>query len=237
MQSFLDPQNSHVTSQTKEKKLDWYTEVNSTNPHRSCIPNISDWKAGDTVLFSKLASGFDLVGTFIEEVQKRGFGQPDEDSRWVHAAVYIGNGLCVEAVAQTSNGRNGVLVDLKSLPVRWGCQMVRVRRMISNIWTPEVGRDIAMYALGRTAHPYPNLWQFAATIVTTSFPKAGARVKTFFASPSGPEPVHCSLLCSHSIQEATGIDVFGVPNVQSFPYALSQSAFLEDVHVEWREIK
>jgi hypothetical protein len=70
-----------------------------------------------------------------------------------------------------------------------------------------------------------------------TFPNAAANVKNFFGHLSGPDPVHCSLLCGHSIVDATGIDVFGLPQVKTFPYALSQSAFLEDVPVEWREIK
>jgi hypothetical protein len=204
------------------------------------MPNLRAWQPGDIVLFSPRTTSFDLLGQAIQFIQGYVLGQPPDDARWVHAAVYLGDGVCVESVrkAISNSRRGGVLIDLGSLEERLRSQYVRVRRLKPRHGgSPAIGKDIAMRALDRTALPYPNAYSMALTLSVELQQLVSLAPQAFFKlirSTHAGGAKHCSMLCGDALNDASGIDLFaGKPGRPNLPYVLSQTTFLEDVDVRW----
>ncbi len=217
------------------------------------LPNLFEWQPGDIVLYSGNVAGKDTVASAIEKAQRLRFRQQAARARWVHAAVYLGWGLCVESV------RAGVQVKLHGLGERLALSLVRVRRLresgTGKPWSAHLGRDVAHSALSYLGEPYAAKTKLVKFLTGPESARvrrheAGSQAKRResksqakqrsqeAAVPLLPkEGVFCSEMCRHALNAAAYVDfVYNTYKLdEPSPGLLSQSSLLADIPVRWHE--
>ena len=179
------------------------------------MPNFSEWRPGDIVLVE--AAGF--MGAIVQAGQAAGASRSLAlASRWSHAAVFIGNGILVDAALGTGVQQCSV----------WNyCQhrALTVRR----IDDPAIpGADIAKIprcAVSHLGEPYSVVQVVLAKL---GWPNAQA---------PNAQAVYCSTFAALVIAEATGFELASNPQWQPlFPSTLSAHSDLSVVPLEWKNI-
>lgn len=184
------------------------------------FPNIDDWLPGDLLLVSATKPGW--ISRQIISAQKRG-GYSEDDSRWHHAAMYIGDAHICEAV-----GRGVHLVPLFDYI---GEHKLRIRR---DLGLPlELRFRVAVKALARMRNSYSR--RSVLKLFFQSFKGFWEDSGIHFA-PLGVRAVICSQLYADAYAMATSKLINSNPSVQVTPAALSETAQLADIAVYWKKI-
>lgn len=187
---------------------------------RPCLPNLSQWRPGDIVLFSGNLGKFpDVTAEAITVFQRNRTKLDPTHLAWVHASVYLGDGVCVESL---HNG--GPQVILNAMRDRLANSQVRVRRLLRDRagrrWTAALGRRVAYAALTHLGLSYPGVFDL---------PQGAA------AGPAGQrEAVYCSEMCNIAIEMARGPNIASEMGMDPLPAVMSASTLLTDIQVEWR---
>lgn len=198
------------------------TEVTPPFPqqllHFGFFPEISALMPGDLMLF--MAQKPQWVSRRIQEAQKRG-GFQDYHARWHHAAVHIGKGYVVEAVAE---GR----VSYRQIYHYIGTHCIRVRR------DPRLSDgqryELAIEALTMLRRRYslaaiPRIfWHTLKGLWNTDIIDKSAR------------PVICSQVYADAYMMTTNSLVIPGNPGYVIPAALSSSKVLQDVQIPWKKI-
>ncbi|MBF0306617.1 MAG: hypothetical protein HQL41_13315 [Alphaproteobacteria bacterium] len=182
------------------------------------FPDIDLLLPGDLLLF--MAAKPKWVSRRIQAAQRKG-GYPNPHARWHHAAVHIGKGHIVEAVAE---GR----VSYRQMYHYIGSHCIRVRRDPSLSNDDRYGLAIealttlrARYSIGAIpkilAHTIKGLWR-------TDIHDRSMR------------PVICSQVYADAYMTTTNRLV--VPRTPGYviPAALSETPVLQDVPIPWKSI-
>lgn len=212
-QLFLDPSNLNANS-------DWYPSGPLPPAVREFgrYPNIDDWRPGDLLLFHK-PSRRSISSTAIIKAQGRAFA--DEDARWHHAAVYVGDGHLCEATVW-----KGVIYS----PIHnyFMSHWIRVRRPDNLL--AEQDFYIAINSLTRLTERYS---KFRAL-------KIGLRSIMGLWRPIPLSDESNAMICSALYQSAyisvthrLAATAHGRPIL---PADLSQSGRFSDVAIHWRAI-
>jgi hypothetical protein len=189
----------------------------------------SSWRPGDLILTRELQP--DFVGRWIQKAQVKGGYAPD-DSRWSHAAMYVGDGLTVcEATFSFKGGAHGVVLT-QLWDYCFGDSAIRIRRP-----TSVSNRDAHLLVINAMTHlrkPYA----FRQLI------KLGFRALTgrgFWSSSVGPALFPAALVCSTLYADAFARLTRRVLGEQNnghcTPAYLSQCSDFQDVQAEWLPIK
>lgn len=186
------------------------------------FPDVRLWLPGDLLLFSAIHPGW--IARSIIQGQQRG-GYAEEDARWHHAAVYLGDGISICEAVVTGVRHTPIY------PYILGNYRLRVRR--DTALTAEERWKVAMQSLTRLASPYGfsgivslarqswrGYWQSRGSLP----PLLGARA------------VICSQLCSDSYSMVTGRLLVKTPSGTVKPADLSLTPQLTDVATTWLEI-
>lgn len=233
----LDPRNLSPRNNRAETKLPWFTAI--TQNGDSYYPNLSDWLPGDIILFSKNVDGTqpNIESELIELIQTT-LHQPAHDAQWIHAAIYLGNGACIEAVNDPQVQQKGIIVNLDSLPSRVAHQMIRVRRPDKNKagqpWSRTDGERVMMAALHYTSTYYPDWIKSSAALASNLFPNPTATWRSILQMSNIVGASFATMLCVRAYAHVLGMDI--TIKAQKLPFALSQSAMLKDVDIFWREV-
>jgi hypothetical protein len=192
------------------------------------VPNLSDWQAGDILLFSKTAAK-DPIGTYIEARQKALTALGPTHTKWIHAAVYVRDGVCVEATYQS-----GVSVTLDALGKRLehsDISVVRLRRTAEGAdVTPDIGWQIAEVALSYLSLQYPSFVALRSAMARDVVDHARAMAAL---RQGAKQTVYCSLLCHAAIAVGTGVDLAATMNLHPLPCTFSASPLFETMPVIW----
>ncbi len=211
----------------REPPSPWWPPVADAAGQR-WIPNLSDWRAGDIVLFSSHGDK-DAVGRYIETQQKALTRLPKRHTRWIHAAVYLRDGVCVEATL-----RSGVSVRLDELGQRIGRSDVRVMRLRHTAegdkWTPDAGWRIAEAALSYLSLRYPSFVSLRAAMQSDLIGHSAAMAAV---REGARQTIYCSLLCHAAIVNGAGVDLAATMNMHPLPCAFSASKLFDEVPVVW----
>lgn len=192
------------------------------------FPDVSKWLPGDLVLFSAIHP--DWISRSIIRGQERG-GYAQEDARWHHVAVYLGDGISI---------CEAVLTGVRYAPIyRYiGNHLLRVRR------DPNLSSDqrwqIAMQSLTRLSSPYG----FRSILSLARQSWRGFWRPTGDLPRLGMRAVICSQLFSDSYSMVTGhllVMVTGhllvkTPAGPVKPADLSLTPQLADVATTWLRI-
>ncbi len=233
-QIILDPRNISPQNYRTETKLPWFPAI--THNGGNYYPNLSDWLPGDIILFSKNVDGTqpNIESELIEIIQTT-LHQPAHDAQWIHAAIYLGNGACVETVNDPQVRQKGIIVNLGSLPNRLAHQMIRVRRPQKNKagqpWSKADGEQVMMAALHYTSTYYPDWIKSSATLAGNLFPNPSATWRSILQMSNIVGASFATLFCVRAYAHVLGMDI--TPKAQKLPFALSQSAMLNDVALDW----
>ena len=180
---------------------------------------MSKWLPGDLLLFSALHPGWSARS--IMRGQQRGYAE--EDARWHHAAVYLGDGISIcEATARG--------VRDTSIYGYLGGYLLRVRRGIN--LTSDQQWLIAMQSLTRLGSPYG--FRSILSLAWQSWQgywQPGNRLPLL-----GARAVICSQLFSDSYSMVTGRLLVQGPSGTVTPAALSFTSQLADVPTTWLQI-
>lgn len=240
-QKKLDPRNIIIDpSSPKEPRLPWFPPIHDVDSGIDCYPNLSDWWPGDILLFSKCVDATQpaLSAGLIETIQDSLLLQRAEDAQWISAAIYIGNGACVEAINHQHAKQKGIIVNLNSLPTRVSHEAIRVRRVKLTRgglkWERAHGRYVAMAALSCTSLYYQDMITASQKIVAQIIPNPPPGWQNILQLSDIVGAAFSTLLCMIAVSKAQGFDITMKP--QKLPFALSQSLKLEDVDVSWREV-
>ena len=179
------------------------------------VPNLSEWKAGDIVLVE--ATGF--LGSVIQAGQTITTNPMMAlGSRWSHAAVYIGNGIVVDA-------QYGTGVQQCSL---WNyCQhrATTVRRLDDPAIPAPLVANIAGCAVSHIGESYSVI---QAVLAKLGWPSA---------QTPNDQALYCSTFAALVITEATGFELASDPQWQPlYPSMLAMHSDLSVVPLEWRNI-
>jgi hypothetical protein len=199
----------------------------------SWVPNLSDWHAGDVLLFCKSAASKDIRGQTIQRLQTMCTGLAEGHTEWVHAAIYLRDGVCVESTRE-----RGVCVELDSVGRRLGegagqIRVLRVRHTtFGEPWNQDIGWRIAMRALSYLSFGYPEFSRLVEEMLADVRPVA----ETVRELADGTEQtVYCSMLCAAAIAQSTGVDIAASEGLPPLPCVFSASTtYFEDVPVVWR---
>lgn len=64
------------------------------------VPNLGDWQPGDVVLVGKRGFSGRLISTAQTLLLPAGLA----DAQWSHCAIYVGNGVAIDAMPGRKNG-------------------------------------------------------------------------------------------------------------------------------------
>lgn len=211
-----------------EKRSPWWPPLRD-GANRPWLPNLSDWHAGDIVLFAS-GSGADPVGRYIESRQSALTRLAKKHTKWVHAAVYLRDGVCVEATV-----RSGVSVTLDDLGKRLARSDVRVMRLRrtsdGDAWSADAGWRIAEAALSYLSLRYPSFIRLRYAMQSDVIGHAAAMAAV---KQGAKQTIYCSLLCHAAIASGAGVDVAATMNLHPLPCTFSASSLFDDVPVVWR---
>lgn len=180
------------------------------------VPNLSDWKPGDIVLVEAAGLGGGLIqlAQTITAKPLMGLG-----SQWSHAAIYIGQGMVVDATF-------GAGVQQQSV---WNyCQLRAITlRRIDDPSIPAADiANIAMYAQLHVGQSYSAL---QALLGKLGWPAS--------AKTPNPNAVYCSTFAGLVVAEATTINLAAHPSCQPlYPAVLAMHPDLDAVPLGWRNI-
>lgn len=178
------------------------------------IPNLSDWCEGDILL----VQGSGLVGALISAGQR--VSQKPRmviGSYWSHAAIYLGNGIVVDATF-----RNGV----QSQPLWNYCKTrtVTLRRLVDPTM-PQLGARIAATSATHIGKSYSGLQILLGKL---GWPAGQA--------PNGNH-LYCSTFVGLTVAQATGVLLWSNPAFQPlYPAMLATHPDLTRVQLAWRNI-
>lgn len=180
------------------------------------VPDFDEWRAGDLVLFSTTSPN--LFQRHIVKTQIK-LNYTEEDARWHHAAVYIGDTYLCEA--RPGGVRYHPVVETLD-----GATSLRLRR------DPNLAQDqrflLAIKALLRLSRPYSYASVFRAFLRPFN-PRRFVR----FLLPRGRTLI-CSQLFHDAYIEATGSVLVERADIDPTPAALSATTRLDDVSLHWR---
>lgn len=144
MQVFLDPERIGRTAAEIEAPAQLPDRVRKFGH----LPDLNVWRPGDLLLFSALEPND--IQKEIGETQRR-LEYADEDARWHHAAVYVGDGYLCEArpgwISPVARVRR--VVDYVG---RHRIRVLRDEQLLES--SPDAGFRIAIAALKRLDRPY-----------------------------------------------------------------------------------
>ena len=178
------------------------------------VPNFSDWRDGDIILVHRAA---DAAGHALQAAQALSLSPVTRaGSVWSHAAVYVGDGMVVDATIASG-------VSLRSIWAYCQAREVRVRRL-SDPSIPATDVDeIALAARRHIGEPYSVLQAIVSKLVPGTVPT--------------PNALYCSTLVGLVVAEATGVDLSSDPDHQPLhPATLAAHVELADVPLEWRHL-
>lgn len=216
-QIFLDP----LTVADASNVIDWKPDYPIPKRLREWgfCPNFEDWLPGDLILVSALTPGF--IGQAIRSVQKNG-GYAPEDSRWEHAAVYIGSGALCEA------NRKGVCIG--SIFDYADNHLIRIRR--NNSLNQDQRWELAVNALKQQNYSYG-----FASIVSILW-----KARNGFWIPQGKpisfpkSAVICSELYADAHVKVCGQALGNLRSGEVTPASLSMDHTLVDIPLRWLRI-
>lgn len=216
-QIILDPENRTVTGLWKPP--------GPIPPHLrqfGRFPDTSLWLPGDLLLFNAVHPGW--IAQSIIQGQQRG-GYAEEDARWHHAAVYLGDGISIcEAVACGVRHRPIYAYIL-------GNYRLRIRRDCA--LTPEDRWKIAIHSLTRLGSPYG----FIRGILSLSYQSFTGYWQSRGKLPIlGARAVICSQLYNDSYSLGTGRLLIPSPTGTVKPADLSLTSKLADIATTWLTI-
>lgn len=179
------------------------------------VPNLSEWEEGDIVLVE--AAGFS--GLVIRGVQAGTMNIAMlQGALWSHAAVYVGNGMVVDAAFPAG-------VTAQPLWNYSATRAVTVRRVGDPTVSLAMRRFIGVSATTHVGQPYSLL---QAALAKLGIPSAQA---------PNPNALFCSTFAGLVVAEATGIRLWSDPKHQPLlPAILATHPDLDTVPVEWRNI-
>lgn len=210
-QIFLDPSDHLAPAQTGA--------VDANVPPRirrfGRIPDVSTLHPADLVLFSALKPK--AGSKIIQRAQEAGGYAPDH-ATWHHAAVYLGDGLILEALIGG--------VTYRQLYVYSETHRMRFRRDVN--LTPQERYRIAIHSMKRLRERYsilklPRVW----LNLTRATVRPASTIR-------GTRATICSQLYADAYMETTNRNVCRLGHFTDVPPAeLSASSVLSDVHVPW----
>lgn len=183
------------------------------------FPSVDRWRPGDLLLFS--AANPTVISRRVIEAQLRG-GYAEEDARWHHAAVYVGDARICEALAR------GVTADFVYKYV--GTHRIRVRR--DPLLTPEEGYDVAVRALVRSHWTY----SFATLLRLLRHSWRGFHAEPPVLPFASSRAVICSVLYADAYSAVTKRVLGNAAGAVPVPAFLSGTPSLEDVESHWLSI-
>lgn len=178
-------------------------------------PNTQAWHPGDLVLVSAIKPSF--VSEHIIRVQKTKYA--DEDARWHHAGVYIGDNFICEAL------RSGVIHT--SIDKYIDIHKIRVRRDFS--LDLEEGYKIAIEALCRLHYKY-SLGSIVKLLYQSKF-DAHLQPRDFSSATT-----ICSQLFADAYGAVTRRTIDKRADIPITPAALSANSILKDVELSWQNL-
>lgn len=179
------------------------------------MPNFSDWRAGDIVLVEAIGfvGGVIQAGQMITTNPLMAAG-----SQWSHAAIYIGNGMVVDATW-------GAGITAQSLWTYCQSREVTLRRIDDPSIPAADIQDIAKYAASHIGEPYSAIQALLAKLGWSG------------AQTPNPSALYCSTFAGLVVTEATGVDLSSDPIWQPlYPAMLASHSELVAVPLEWRNI-
>jgi hypothetical protein len=177
------------------------------------VPNLSEWRLGDIVLVE--ADG--PVGSMIRFFQSlTGKLLVLVGSRWSHAAIYVGNGMVIDACFPQGVGEQSLWTYCEK-------RRITLRRLANAaIPTADVAK-IATMAKPHVGEPYAALQPVLA--------------KLGWAPNPNPAALYCSTFVGLVVTEATTVDLSADPRYQPLlPATLAGHHELTPVPLTWRNI-
>jgi len=214
MRRYLDP--DHVETQSVPGLANYLpAELPRKVRNFGYHPPLSQFEPGDLLLFSPKAPS--MASRYILQDQQEYFGEPD--ARWTHAAVYIFDGMIIEATP-----RNGTALAFlhRYLPTH----DILVRRHMTI--TPVQLTHIVFHAFKRIQAGYP-LIPLAFYLI---------RGWTYTIRPFDPKNYNiCSELFHKACMAATRMALQGCPvDGLTKPAHLSATPSLSDVDIHWMKL-
>lgn len=185
-----------------------------------CI-DFSQLLPGDLILVSANKAG--LIAKAIRRVQAMG-GYASADSRWEHAAIYIGS----ESICESE--RSGVQIN--SIYKYIGSYSLRVKRNVH--LTPDQRWNLVVYALIQKNYSYGFFSAFDLFIKSIKgyWIHQGSPINSTFPTKS----VYCSQLFADAHVKACGVPLGNLNSGEASPASLSLDPKLIDVAVSWLKI-
>lgn len=178
-------------------------------------PNFSDWQAGDIVLVHRDSTAAGRViaaaqSASIKPLMIRG-------ARCSHAAVYVGDGMVVDATFGNPVGKRSV----------WGyChhRSIQVRRLDHPKITETQRHAVATEVRKFIPEPYSAWEAIVSKLVPGRVPRRRA--------------LYCSTLIAFAVADAAdGLNLASNPAWRPlYPAMLASHPWLDDVMLEWRQI-
>ena len=176
------------------------------------VPNFSEWRPGDIVLVandgSKAGLGIQTAQGLARDARVR------EAARFTHAAVYVGDGMLIDATVQSGISRRSVW---------YYCQ----RRALTLRRVPDASipaADIEAIAVAATRHigePY----SLSAAVFSKLIPN----------TEPNPRRLYCSTFVGLVVAEATGLRLTANREHRPLhPATLAIHPELRAVELEWR---
>lgn len=185
------------------------------------VPNFSEWQRGDIVL---VRSDRTATGRFIEAGQVLSTSAAMRAGReWTHAAIYVGDGMVIDATPRQPIMRRSVWAYCQDRPIA-----VRRLRAGPQVTGAQV-QSIATAAEGFLQLPY-SMWR---VVIDKLKPR-------WFSSQTqrgSGQRLYCSTLVARAVVEATEIDLASeAAHRPLYPAVLWSHPLLDPVHVEWRHL-
>ncbi len=214
-QAYLDPRNRVTvgTWQPKEPIPEWIRGF-------GLYPDTSSWLPGDLILVSNIEPNWSHK--IIEWVQRKG-GYSNDDARWHHAAVYLGDDSICEA------DTDGVKYKPIYRYVK-GKHLIRVRR--DNDLDLNTRWRIALRSMTKLKEAYGFLY----------LPSLLDSAISGFWQPNSKSlrvPSHakiCSQLYADAYSTVTGKVLYNTSSGEITPAFLSLTSQLSDINSHWLEV-
>jgi cell wall-associated NlpC family hydrolase len=180
------------------------------------VPNFSEWRLGDIIL---VATDGGKAGRGIQAAQAMSRNERvREAARFTHAAVYIGDGMLIDATVQQPIMRRSV----------WHyCQrrMITLRRIPSAAVNAISPSDIEAIATAAEAH-IGEAYSLSAAIFSKLIPN----------TEPDPKRLYCSTFVGLVITQATGLRLTASREHRPLhPATLAVHPELQTVPLEWRQ--
>lgn len=180
-------------------------------PH-SLVPNFSDWQPADIVL---VANDGSLAGNAIVVSQRVSLsGATRAGAKYTHAALYVGNGILVDATVGDGIAQRTVwdYCQLRTLALR---RVPRLSRAQAN--------NIVLKARSHLGQSYSWLGVIASKLIPKTEPN--------------PDRLYCSTYVGLVVAQGSGRTLASMPQYKPLhPGTLAGHAGLDRVDLEWRPI-